>query len=764
MTINFRSACRLCALLLLFSGSFVIPPKVNAQVISNGSGGDLVLAAGMHTIDTDSGEINALVNIGWDGLHFHLMSIDIQPGAIVTISGSQPLIFLATNDVTIDGMILGFGFNGADIGAEDLGGAVGGAGGSGGFVGGIGGGNPPFASNYFRSPGVRGDGPSGGDGGMAASSDAVILDYGSGAGGGHAAVGGDGGAAGSGIGGVGGSAVTSGFQGGSGGGGGSQEDDNSDVGIFDAADDGGAGGGGGGAAIRIVSNGSNTVPGIIDVAGGDGGDSTVSGAGGGGAGGRVELFSPIMPTVTGLIELSGGSGGTAPQMSTDGGAGATGTTRIEAYTPSVCSLGGPDLILGPGTFTINTDLGEIDGVPSPGFDGFVFNFNNVDIDPSATLNAIGTAPLVILANEDVVIAGIINAAGGDGDGGGGVRDGGARGQAGPGGFSGGRGGGVTPGTGIGDGEPGLGPGAGGGGLLPAVASGGGGGGHSVVGGSGITQGGTAGAGGAAYAIDLPLVGGSGGGGGTVHNAAPTGGGGGGGGGGAVRIISAGDLTVTGTIDAHGGGGGRGPGRAGGGGGGSGGTIDLQAAGALTTGAATLDVTGGVAGISGTGVAQGGAGADGRITTATSTCQTQVDLAISKINGVSFADPLDTLTYTITVSNQSGTDVLGAIVEDILPATLDALSASWSCTPSGSATCSASGSGDIVDTVDLPGFTDITYTLTIDVLATEDQVISNTATVSLPPIDLVDSDTSNNSATDSDPVGLLVDSFERLSDE
>ena len=252
------------------------------------------------------------------------------------------------------------------------------------------------------------------------------------------------------------------------------------------------------------------------------------------------------------------------------------------------------------------------------------------------------------------------------------------------------------------------------------------------------------AGGAAYAIDLPLVGGSGGGGGTVHNSASTGGGGGGGGGGAVRLIGAGDMTVTGTIDVHGGEGGRGPGRAGGGGGGSAGSIDLQTAGTLSTGAATLNISGGVAGISGTGTAGGGTGADGRLTTAASACVVpQSDLSIAKTADPAIFAPGAQVTYMISVTNEGPLVANQVNVTDLLPAELSAVS--WDCFPEPGASCTAQGTGNINDDmVSLPVGVSVLYVVTATTPTPFVGVLNNTATVT--PLTVADSDTGNNSAT------------------
>ncbi len=281
------------------------------------------------------------------------------------------------------------------------------------------------------------------------------------------------------------------------------------------------------------------------------------------------------------------------------------------------------LSLATGAHTINTDNGMIDGVVSPDFDGTAFNLISIFIDPSATLTAMGSQPLVMTATGTVDIQGTINANGGDGVAGGGCNSpGGVGGSAGPGGFVGGGGGGI--GLVTVDGQDGMGPGGGTGGT--GDDAGGGGGGHSVAGSDAAADGsGTAGTGGSAYASLPPLTGGSGGGGGSSDDDAPAGinsgddgGGGGGGGGGAVSISSTGGgLTVTGTINAKGGQGAIGNCSSGAGGGGSGGSIELSSCPPPNVALATLDISGGSSSTTGS---DGGNGADGR-TLVLSTCPT-----------------------------------------------------------------------------------------------------------------------------------------------
>jgi uncharacterized repeat protein (TIGR01451 family) len=90
-------------------------------------------------------------------------------------------------------------------------------------------------------------------------------------------------------------------------------------------------------------------------------------------------------------------------------------------------------------------------------------------------------------------------------------------------------------------------------------------------------------------------------------------------------------------------------------------------------------------------------------------------------------PGDQLTYTITVANSGPDTVSGANFTDPLPANFT--SANYSVVLSGGATDSnPTGSGNIDDTVTLPGGGSITYTVTGTVASTAAGVLANTATV------------------------------------
>lgn len=130
-------------------------------------------------------------------------------------------------------------------------------------------------------------------------------------------------------------------------------------------------------------------------------------------------------------------------------------------------------------------------------------------------------------------------------------------------------------------------------------------------------------------------------------------------------------------------------------------------------------------------------------------QVDADLAITKGNGRTQVYPGQQVTYVINVTNNGPGDVAGAAVEDHFPGSL--ISPVWSSTPIGGAIATVgSGTGDLVDTVDIPAGDAIVYTVTAIVDTGVVGTLSNTATVS-PPVSVTDGVPDNNSATDTDEV-------------
>ncbi|MCA9127265.1 MAG: DUF11 domain-containing protein, partial [Planctomycetales bacterium] len=130
-----------------------------------------------------------------------------------------------------------------------------------------------------------------------------------------------------------------------------------------------------------------------------------------------------------------------------------------------------------------------------------------------------------------------------------------------------------------------------------------------------------------------------------------------------------------------------------------------------------------------------------------------DLSITKTDGVTTATPGGSVTYTITASNAGPSAVVGATVSDIFPVALN--NVSWTSVGSGGGTGTASGNGDINDTVNLPVGGSITYTVSATISAAATGSLVNTATVAAPG-GVTDPSLVNNSATDTDTLSPLAD--------
>ncbi|HZP66895.1 MAG TPA: hypothetical protein VFB32_11350, partial [Rudaea sp.] len=134
-------------------------------------------------------------------------------------------------------------------------------------------------------------------------------------------------------------------------------------------------------------------------------------------------------------------------------------------------------------------------------------------------------------------------------------------------------------------------------------------------------------------------------------------------------------------------------------------------------------------------------------TDTDTLGASADLSITKTDGVTSVTAGGSTTYTITASNAGPSNATGATVADTFPASE---TCTWTCVGAGGGTCTASGSGNINDTVNLPAGGSTTYTASCTISAAASGTIANTATVAA-PAGLTDSNPGNNTATDSDTV-------------
>jgi uncharacterized repeat protein (TIGR01451 family) len=134
-----------------------------------------------------------------------------------------------------------------------------------------------------------------------------------------------------------------------------------------------------------------------------------------------------------------------------------------------------------------------------------------------------------------------------------------------------------------------------------------------------------------------------------------------------------------------------------------------------------------------------------------------DLTVDKTSGAIFADPGGTIEYTIVVGNDGPSEVFGARVTDEPPARLG--NVSWTCSAQGAAHCvDAAGTGPIDALVDLPVGDTATYTLATELLETDYEPVTNTATVD-PPAGVAELDDSDNADSDTDAIGLFINGFE-----
>src|SRR4029079_16325961 len=139
-------------------------------------------------------------------------------------------------------------------------------------------------------------------------------------------------------------------------------------------------------------------------------------------------------------------------------------------------------------------------------------------------------------------------------------------------------------------------------------------------------------------------------------------------------------------------------------------------------------------------------------TDTDTLTPQANLGITKTDAVTTATAGGSVTYTITASNAGPSNAPGSSVADTFPASL---TCTWTCVGAGGGTCTASGSGNISDTVNLPAGGSVTYTASCTISAAATGTLSNTATVAAPG-GVTDPTPGNNSATDADTLGAQAD--------
>ena len=124
--------------------------------------------------------------------------------------------------------------------------------------------------------------------------------------------------------------------------------------------------------------------------------------------------------------------------------------------------------------------------------------------------------------------------------------------------------------------------------------------------------------------------------------------------------------------------------------------------------------------------------------------TYADVGVSKSNGAETAVPGGTVVYTLFAWNAGPATATGVGLVDALPA---ALACEWSSVGSGGASGNtASGSGDLDETLFLPAGASVTYSVDCDVAPDATGTLINTAIITA---DQTDDNAANDSATDTD---------------
>lgn len=124
---------------------------------------------------------------------------------------------------------------------------------------------------------------------------------------------------------------------------------------------------------------------------------------------------------------------------------------------------------------------------------------------------------------------------------------------------------------------------------------------------------------------------------------------------------------------------------------------------------------------------------------------QADLAVTKNNGVATVRPGDPVTYTVVVTNNGPSDVVGAQFQDALPENL--IDVRYTRQQNGT---TVEGVGAIDDLLDLAVGTTVTYTIQATVAPDATGSVSNTAIVNTPQ-GVIDPRPTNNTATDVDQI-------------
>lgn len=147
----------------------------------------------------------------------------------------------------------------------------------------------------------------------------------------------------------------------------------------------------------------------------------------------------------------------------------------------------------------------------------------------------------------------------------------------------------------------------------------------------------------------------------------------------------------------------------------------------------------------------------------STVTLNANLGVTKTDGLASANPGQTVTYTVVVSNAGPDASVGSIFTDSVPAALSGVT--WTCgSATNGAACGApSGSGNSISTTaNLPANSSVTYTITGTLSSSATGTLSNTAQILTPASGVTDPNdpsragANNNSATDTTTIVLVPD--------
>ena len=132
-----------------------------------------------------------------------------------------------------------------------------------------------------------------------------------------------------------------------------------------------------------------------------------------------------------------------------------------------------------------------------------------------------------------------------------------------------------------------------------------------------------------------------------------------------------------------------------------------------------------------------------------------DLRVRIGNGVSNIGAGQALSYLIVVDNLGTQAAVGRLQ---VPVSADFAGASYTCISAALASCGANGSGSIDTEVSLAPGGVVIYRINVTSPLAPERTISQTVTV-VTKAPTTDTDASNNSAADIDPMGLLADGYE-----